>query len=90
MAGANFLRGKLDAGVLTVGLSWGRTIEQVALHLTMARNPKIRFVSLIGSLTRSSVANPFEVVQAFAVRTGGEVHFLPVPFVANSVEDDPS
>jgi DNA-binding transcriptional regulator LsrR (DeoR family) len=87
MAGASFLRGKLEAGAITVGLSWGRTIEQMALNLTMARNPKIRFVSLIGSLTRTAVANPFEVVQAFAVRTGGEVHFLPLPFIANSVED---
>ena len=44
-------------------------------------------MSLIGSLTRNAIANPFEVVQAFALHTGGEVHFLPVPFVANSVED---
>jgi DNA-binding transcriptional regulator LsrR (DeoR family) len=87
MVGASFLQGKLEAGALTVGVSWGRTMEQVALHLSTARNPAIRFVSLIGSLTRSSVANPFEVVQAFALRTGGEVHFLPVPFIADSVED---
>jgi DNA-binding transcriptional regulator LsrR (DeoR family) len=87
MVGASFLRGKLEAGAQTVGVSWGRTIEQVALHLSIARNPAIKFVSLIGSLTRSSVANPFEVVQAFALRTGGEVHFLPVPFIADSVED---
>ena len=56
MAGASFLQGKLEAGAQTVGVSWGRTIEQVALHLSIARNPAIKFVSLIGSLTRSSVA----------------------------------
>ena len=87
MIGASFLRGKLEARAQTIGVSWGRTIEQVAVHLSMARNPALKFVSLIGSLTRNAIANPFEVVQAFALRTGGEVHFLPVPFIANSVED---
>ncbi len=87
MVCASFLRGKLEAGALTIGVSWGRTIEQVAIHLSTPRNPALKFVSLIGSLTRTSVANPFEVVQAFALRTAGEVHFLPVPYLANSVED---
>ena len=87
MVCASVLRGKLEADAQTIGVSWGRTIEQVALHLPTARNPALKFVSLIGSLTRNAIANPFEVVQAFAVRTGGEVHFLPVPFVADSVED---
>ena len=87
MVGASFLRGKLEAGASTIGVSWGRTLEQVALHLSAARDPTLKFVSLIGSLTRTSVANPFEVVQAFALRTAGEVHFLPVPFIANSVDD---
>jgi DNA-binding transcriptional regulator LsrR (DeoR family) len=87
MVAASFLRGKLEAGVRTIGVSWGRTIDQVAVHLSMPRNPELKFVSLIGSLTRNAIANPFEVVQAFALRTGGEVHFLPVPFLANSVED---
>jgi DNA-binding transcriptional regulator LsrR (DeoR family) len=86
-AGANFLKGKLISGPITVGISWGRTIEQVALQLSGVRNPQARFVSLIGSLTRNSAANPFEVVQAFAARTGGEVHFFPVPFIADSAAD---
>ena len=51
------------------------------------RNPQACFVSLLGSLTRNSASNPFEVVQAFASRTGGEAHFLPVPFIADSEAD---
>ena len=81
------LRGRLGQGPLTVGVSWGRTLEQVALHLTGARNPAARFVSLMGSLTQNSASNPFEVVQALAARTGGEGHFLPVPFIADSERD---
>jgi DNA-binding transcriptional regulator LsrR (DeoR family) len=86
-AGANFLRGKLSHGPITIGVSWGRTVEQVALHLAGVRNSEARFVSLMGSLTRNSASNPFEVVQALAARTGGEGHFLPVPFIADTEAD---
>ncbi|SAL74047.1 transcriptional regulator [Caballeronia telluris] len=86
-AGASFLKGKLLDGPVTVGVSWGRTIEQVAMQLAGVRNPQARFVSLLGSLKRNSTSNPFEVVQFFAARTGGEVHFLPVPFIADSLAD---
>lgn len=86
-AGANFLRGKLGQGPITIGISWGRTLEQVALHLSGVRNPEARFVSLMGSLTRNSASNPFEVVQALAARTEGEGHFIPVPFIADSKAD---
>lgn len=87
-AAANFLRGKLLRGKpITVGVSWGRTLEQLALHLVGVRNEQARFVSLMGSLTRNSASNPFEVVQALAVRTGGEGYVLPVPFIADSAAD---
>ncbi len=87
-AAANFLRGKLAAGKpVTVGVSWGRTLEQMASHLSGVQNRNARFVSLMGSLTRNSASNPFEVVQALAARTGGEGHFLPVPFIADSEAD---
>ncbi len=86
-AAASFLNGKLAGGPVTVGVGWGRTIEQVALHLPVVRNPEAKFVSLMGSLTRNSASNPFEVVQAFAARTGGEGHFLPMPFIADTEAD---
>ncbi len=87
-AAATYLYGHLAAGTpLTIGVSWGRTIEQMALHLTGVRNPQVRFVSLLGSLTRNSASNPFEVVQALAARTGGEGYFLPVPFIADTPAD---
>lgn len=86
-AAASVLRGKLTGGPATVGVGWGRTMEQVAQQLSGVKNPAARFVSLMGSLARNSASNPFEVVQAFAARTGGEGHFLPVPFIADSAED---
>jgi DNA-binding transcriptional regulator LsrR (DeoR family) len=86
-AAALLLKGRLSNGPITVGVSWGRTLEQVALHLSGVRNPRARFVSLMGSLTRNSASNPFEVVQALAARTSGEGHFLPVPFIADTRPD---
>jgi DNA-binding transcriptional regulator LsrR (DeoR family) len=41
----------------------------------------------MGSLTRNLAANLFEVVHHLAAKTGGEGHFLPVPFIANTVAD---
>jgi DNA-binding transcriptional regulator LsrR (DeoR family) len=41
----------------------------------------------MGSLTANSAYNPFEVVHALARATGGEGFVLPVPFIADSVED---
>ena len=87
-AAANFLKGKLISGnPITIGVSWGRTLEQMTLHLSGVQNSRARFVSLMGSLTRNSASNPFEVVQSLAARTGGEGHFLPVPFIADSEDD---
>jgi DNA-binding transcriptional regulator LsrR (DeoR family) len=86
-AGASFLRGRLSDGPIKMGVSWGRTIEQIAMQLSGVRNPRAMFVSLLGSLTFNSASNPFEVVQAFAAGTGGEGHFMPAPFIANSIAD---
>ncbi|WP_207483078.1 sugar-binding transcriptional regulator [Arenibaculum pallidiluteum] len=88
VAAARWLRGRLLAeDDLTVGVGWGRTLAAMAEQLPSLRRPGTRFVSLMGSLPRNAAANPFEVVQQLAARTGGEGHFLPVPFVADSEAD---
>jgi DNA-binding transcriptional regulator LsrR (DeoR family) len=70
-----------------VGTGWGRTLEQMTLHLAGVSARGARFISLMGSLTANSAYNPFEVVHALARATGGEGFVLPVPFIADSVED---
>ncbi|MEM7696236.1 MAG: sugar-binding transcriptional regulator [Pseudomonadota bacterium] len=72
---------------LCVGTGWGRTLDQMTRHLAGVRAPHGRFVSLMGSLTANSAFNPFDVVQALARKTGGDGHFLPVPFLADTAED---
>lgn len=70
-----------------VGLAWGRTISAMADAFRPINAPDTQFVSLLGSLTRSASANPFDVVQKLAQKTGGEAKYLPVPFIADSEED---
>jgi DNA-binding transcriptional regulator LsrR (DeoR family) len=85
---ADLLRERLQADDSSViGVGFGRTIAEVPNHVIGLSTPKAKFVSAMGSLTRSSAANPFEVVCHFAERTGGEGHLLPVPFIADSVAD---
>ncbi|WP_246726491.1 sugar-binding transcriptional regulator [Antarcticirhabdus aurantiaca] len=85
---ANHLRAHLARDEpSTVGLGWGRTVEQMTLHLAGVSAPGARFISLMGSLTANSAFNPFELVYTLAKRTGGEGYFLPVPFIADTLED---
>lgn len=88
LLGANHLRAHLARQQpATVGLGWGRTLEQMTLHMAGVSAPDARFISLMGSLTANSAFNPFELVHTLAKRTGGEGYFLPVPFIADTVED---
>ena len=85
---ADLLRERLQTDENSViGVGFGRTIAEVPNYLVGMSKPRAKFVSAMGSLTRSSAANPFEVVCHFAERTGAEGHLLPVPFVADSISD---
>jgi DNA-binding transcriptional regulator LsrR (DeoR family) len=87
-AAAAHLRAHLAQNELAViGTGWGRTLEQMTLQLAGMSAPKARFISLMGSLTANSAYNPFEVVHALARATGGEGFVLPVPFIADSIDD---
>lgn len=87
-AAATFLRDALAAKPdAVIGTGWGRTLAQMARHMAGVSAPKVRFISLMGSLTANSAFNPFEVVQSLAQATGAEGFFLPVPFIADSAAD---
>ena len=88
MTAARLLRERLQAHERpVVGIGWGRTTAAMVDQFAGIRKPEAIFVSAMGSLTLNSAANLFEVVHRLAERTGGEGHFLPVPFIANSVAD---
>jgi len=70
-----------------IGLAWGRTIAAMVDEMPIVNNSAARFVSLMGSLSRTARTNPFEVVQKLAEICGGEAYVLPAPFIADSEED---
>lgn len=47
----------------------------------------MRFVSLLGGLTRNYAANPYDVMHRIAEKTGTQAYVMPVPFFANTRED---
>ena len=88
LAGAAFLQREIEArrdGVIGVG--HGRTLA--AAIAAMVRTPagSLRFVSLLGGLTRNHAANPHDVIHRLAEKTGAVAYVMPVPFFANTVKD---
>jgi DNA-binding transcriptional regulator LsrR (DeoR family) len=76
-----------SGGERTIGLGWGRTVAAMADALVGLRNPRLRFVSLMGTMTRVSGTGPFDVTARLAAATGGTALVLPAPFLCDSEED---
>ena len=86
-AGAHFLHRQLEGGTGVIGVGHGRTLAAVVNAMPRVPRPGLRFVSLIGSLTRRSAANPFDVIHRLTEITAAEGYFMPAPFFADSIED---
>lgn len=76
-----------NASVSQVGVGMGRTLKASVDLMPRIQRPDLRIVSISGSLTRKLSANPFDVVQHLAERSGGEGYYLPVPYLAESVDE---
>ncbi len=88
LAGAKFLEAEIArGGPLLIGVSHGRTLLAAVEDLGAAPAPQVRVVSMMGLLTREAGANPHEIANRLAERTGGKATVLPVPFMADSAED---
>lgn len=86
--GARYLRLACEKGAdPVIGLGNGRTLAACVGHLPRVDVGRTRFVSLLGGFSRRFAANPFDVINRIAERTGAEAYVLPVPFALNSAED---
>ena len=87
-AGAGFLRREIEGGNnKVIGLGHGRTLSSAVHHMARVSAKDLRFVSLLGGLTRNYAANPYDVMHRIAEKTGMQSHVMPVPFFANTRED---
>ncbi|KGJ03904.1 DNA-binding transcriptional regulator LsrR, DeoR family [Paracoccus halophilus] len=88
MAGAGLLRRAIESREhQVIGLGHGSTLAAAVSQLPRFDAPGMRFVSLLGGLTRSYSAIPHDVMHSLAAKTGAQAHVLPVPFFANSEHD---
>jgi DNA-binding transcriptional regulator LsrR (DeoR family) len=88
LAGAAFLQREIENNQdMLIGLGHGRTLSATVVELPALPARGVRFVSLLGGLTRNFAANPHDVMHHLAAKTGAEAYIMPVPFFANSVED---
>jgi DNA-binding transcriptional regulator LsrR (DeoR family) len=88
VTGAGFLRREIERGEESViGLGHGRTLAAAVHQMPRFDAGEIRFVSLLGGLTRNYAANPHDVMHRIAEKTGTQAYVMPVPFFANSAED---
>lgn len=88
IAGAGFLRREIERGEdPVIGLGHGRTLAAAVHQMPRLEANGVRFVSLLGGLTRNYAANPHDVMHRLAEKTGAQSYVMPVPFFANSAED---
>ena len=88
MAGARYIRSLIVSGRHgLIGIGHGRTLAAAVDMLPGIPARKVKFVSLLGGLTRRFAASPFDVIHRLAERTGAEAYVMPVPFFANTVKD---
>jgi DNA-binding transcriptional regulator LsrR (DeoR family) len=87
-AGAQYLLRILQSGMhRVIGLGHGRTLSNIVQRLPRVAAPDTSFVALLGGLTTSFSADPFDVIHRISERTKASGFFLPVPFFANTSSD---
>ncbi|MBD8689827.1 MULTISPECIES: sugar-binding transcriptional regulator [unclassified Rhizobium] len=87
-AGANYLKREIERGEnRVIGLGHGRTLSAAVQYMPRVNTKDLRFVSLLGGLTRNYCANPYDVMHRIAEKTGSQAYVMPVPFFANTTED---
>ncbi len=87
-AGARYLRNLIEGGQHSlIGIGHGRTLATAVEMMPSVAAGKVKFVSLLGGLTRRFAASPFDVIHRLAERTGAESYVMPVPFFANTTKD---
>lgn len=88
IAGANYIQRSIELnGSGVIGVGHGRTLAAAVREMSHVEAAGVRFVSLLGGLTRNYAANPHDVIHRLAEKTGAQAYVMPVPFFANSVED---
>lgn len=88
LAGAAYIQRRIEANPTgVIGVGHGRTLAAAVREMPHLDATEVRFVSLLGGLTRNYAANPHDVIHRLAEKTGAQAYVMPVPFFANTIED---
>lgn len=88
IAGASFIQREMEnLQGKVIGVGHGRTLSAAISAMSRVEAGTVRFVSLMGGLTRNYAANPHDVMHRLAEKTGATAYVMPVPFFANSAGD---
>lgn len=80
-AGASYIESIIHDDDI-IGLGWGRTVYQVALHITPKNVSGIKVVQMKGSMANTETRNyAFETVNTFASAFNTLPQYLPVPVI---------
>lgn len=81
IAGAHYIE-KIGKNDDIIGLGWGKTVYQVALHITPKDVSGIKVVQMKGSMANTETRNyAFETVNTFASAFNTLPQYLPVPVI---------
>lgn len=84
LKGAYVFDQKISEG-MTVGVAWGRMVNEIVKSLQPRRVDNVKFVSMVGGLTTRSSLNPFSVINRFGELYGAEVCYLSAPAVVEDI-----
>ncbi|MEO1102468.1 MAG: sugar-binding domain-containing protein [Pseudomonadota bacterium] len=70
-----------------IGVGNGRTLAASVAAMGRVPAAATRFVSMLGGLTRSGAANPYDVIHSLAQKTGAEAYLMPAPLFADTARD---
>lgn len=88
VTGGEWLSNTVSSGAHSViGVSHGRTIAASVEAMARCAAKDVRIVSMLGGLTRSFAANPYDVIHGLARKTGAEAYLMPVPLFVDKPED---
>lgn len=69
-----------------IGIGHGRTITAAVDAMGRVAAQGITFVSMLGGMTRSFAANPYDVIHRLARTTGADSYMLPAPMFVDTAE----
>ncbi len=83
---ADFLMKSMEDN-LTIGLSWGRTMNAMIPHLKRSYKKNLNVVSVTGGLAANArQPNPYDITSSVAERLNATPHYLLIPAIVESVQ----